>query len=572
MSLDLPAVRFRDVESVHTVTINSIERVVRVPADGQLLTRIMALHAMIYCERLFYLEEVEEIRVADRNVYDGRRFHEQLPDYVEMTSYVLESGELGIQGKVDVVRTENGEWIPFEYKKGHSQLECDGTVRAWPSDEIQLGAYALLLEEHFGRSISTGRVYYAGSHRTAVILVDDNLRHRVRSAIARAQQLRQTNHRPPVTTNERLCAKCSLAPVCLPEEERLVDNPHHSVAIAFPPDRDALDVHVTSPKATVRRVGGSIVIDERDGEKRDVPIHEIATITLHGHAQITTQTLHLCVSRGIQIHWMTTGGRYIGTVGNAAGGVQRRLRQYEGLADAETCLKLAIAVARAKVESQLRYILRLSRGKDRSPIENELETMREGLRKGGRAETLEELRGWGGLAGKAYFSCVGYLTRNDDTGMVFEGRNRRPPKDPANALLSFLYGLLYRDCVKAILIVGLDPCIGFFHQPRSSAYPLALDLMELFRVSLCDTILLGSVHRRQWIESEDFVRAGKQCWLTDSGRKKAIALYERRKQDTWKHPVIGYSLTYDRAMELEVRLLEKEWSGTPGLFALNRIR
>lgn len=538
---------------------------------GQALTRVMALHALAYCERLFYLEEVEEIRVADRNVYDGRRFHEQIPEYDDITSVTLESEDLGLYGKVDVVRTSRGQIVPFEYKKGRAQVGQDGAPYPWPSDELQVAAYAMLLEQHVRQKVSEARVYYGMDHRTVVVQVNDLLRKKVVDAVHRASELRKSVNRPGVALNERLCAKCSLVPVCLPEEERLLNEPNRTVGIAFPSDRDKLDLHIMSPKSTVRRSGQSIVIDDRDGSKEDVALQDISSITLHGSAQMTTQTLHLCATTGISVHWMTGGGKYVGTVVNAGGGVQRRLRQYSGLTNADTCLRLAISTAKAKIEMQLRYMMRLSRGKFREELSGELDTLREALKNAGRSNSLDVLRGWEGLAGRAYFSCVAYLLRNDEKGMTFEGRNRRPPRDPANAVLSFLYSLLYRDSVKSIIIVGLDPCIGFFHQARSTSYPLALDLMELFRVSLCDTVLIGSAHRKQW-EDEDFVRTGEQCWLSDSGRKKAITLYERRKQDVWKHPVIGHSLTYDRAMELEVRLLEKEWSGAPGLFALNRIR
>jgi len=155
--------------------------------------------------------------------------------------------------------------------------------------------------------------------------------------------------------------------------------------------------------------------------------------------------------------------------------------------------------------------------------------------------------------------------------MRFDGRSRRPPLDPFNAALSFGYALLYRDVMSALITVGLDPAFGFFHRPRSAAYPLALDLMELFRVVLWDMVLVASVNRQQWRE-EHFNAAGKQVWLSDTGRKLAIELYETRKQETWHHPVVGYSLSYQRAIELDARLLEKEWSGSPGLFARMRLR
>ena len=158
-----------------------------------------------------------------------------------------------------------------------------------------------------------------------------------------------------------------------------------------------------------------------------------------------------------------------------------------------------------------------------------------------------------------------------DESLAFQGRNRRPPKDPFNALLSFGYALLYRDCVAALLAVGLEPALGLFLTPRSAAYPLALDLMELFRLILWDIPLIGSVNRRQWQQSDFEITPG-QVWLGLDGRRKAIQLYEGRKQEKWKHPVLQYSLSYARTLELEARLLEKEWTGQPGLFAKLRLR
>jgi len=144
-------------------------------------------------------------------------------------------------------------------------------------------------------------------------------------------------------------------------------------------------------------------------------------------------------------------------------------------------------------------------------------------------------------------------------------------KDPFNALLSFGYSLLGKDCVAAIIAVGLDPCFGYYHRPRSAAYPLALDLMELFRVILWDIPLINSINRNQWTK-EHFIITPTYVWLNTEGRRKAIGIYENRKQEKWKHPVLNYSLTYARTIELEARLLEKEWMDKPGLFALLRIR
>jgi CRISPR-associated protein Cas1 len=120
--------------------------------------------------------------------------------------------------------------------------------------------------------------------------------------------------------------------------------------------------------------------------------------------------------------------------------------------------------------------------------------------------------------------------------------------------------------------MGLEPALGFYHRPRSAAPPLVLDMMELFRTSLWEIPLIGSVNRQQWQVAGDFAVSPGQVWLSESGRKKAIGLFEQRLGESYKHPHTGQSLSYARMIELEMRLLEKEWSGCPGLFAQLRMR
>jgi CRISPR-associated protein Cas1 len=191
----------------------------------------------------------------------------------------------------------------------------------------------------------------------------------------------------------------------------------------------------------------------------------------------------------------------------------------------------------------------------------------------GQAENLDSLRGFEGSVGALYFSSFGKLLSKElPPEMAFSHRNRRPPKDRVNALLGYGYGILLKDIVQVLNVVGLEPAFGFYHQPRSSAPPLALDLMEIFRVLLVDIPIIASINRMQWDVKKDFVVTGHQVWLSDEGKKKFIGVYERRKGDTWKHPVIGYSMTYARILELEARLLEKEWMNEGGLFAQLRLR
>lgn len=535
----------------------------------------MALHALAYCERLFYLEEVEEIRLADAAVYAGRRLHEELSaDEGEMVSLVLESETLGIRGKVDCLRRRDGRLIPYEHKRGRSAKGDDGP-QAWSSDRLQACAYALLVAEHMGVPIDEARIRYHANNVTVRVPIDEAARETVGKAVTRARELRQSVDRPPVTDNSRLCLRCSLAPVCLPEEGRLAQHEPREPVRLFPQDRERQTVHVTAQGARIGRSGDTLTVIDTDGGKQVFPIREVSEVVVHGYAQVSTQAIHLCSSQEVGVHWFTNGGRYVGGLAAGASPVQRRLRQFEALREPGLAFRLARRVVLARASSQLGFLLRASRGKDRmaSGLDLAIQGIRNALRAASHAEGLDSLRGHEGDAGRHYFSGLPALLREDlDECLRFDGRNRRPPQDRINALLSFGYALLYRDVLQAILTVGLEPAFGFFHQPRSAAHPLALDLMEVFRVSLWDMPLVASVNRLQWDTDVDFTCAGKQVWLSDAGRKKAIEVYERRKEDQWRHPITGYSLSYTRLIELEVRLLEKEWTGEPGLFARMRLR
>jgi CRISPR-associated protein Cas1 len=290
---------------------------------------------------------------------------------------------------------------------------------------------------------------------------------------------------------------------------------------------------------------------------------------------MTTQALHLCVDHEVAVHWLSTSGRYITSAATSAGQVQRRVRQYRALADEETCLRLARALARGKIEGQHRYLLRASRGTEelRDAMLPDLVLLRSALASIEGAGDRDSLRGLEGSAAVGYFGGLAKLIGPDvPESLHYSTRSRRPPVDRFNAALSFGYGLLHTAVTRAILAAGLEPALGFFHTPRSAAHPLVLDLMELFRVPLWDMVLIGSLNRNQWDPDADFVATKTKVWLSDSGRKKAIRLFETRLDETWKHPVVGYSLSYSRTIELEARLLEKEWTGEPGLFARMRLR
>jgi CRISPR-associated protein Cas1 len=537
----------------------------------------MALHALAYCPRLFYLEEVEEIRVADASVYAGRQLHAALEadEEGEQVSLELSSTNLGLHGKVDCVRRRDGSHLPYEHKRGQPCRREGQPVSAWASDRLQVVAYAVLLEDAFGQPVPEGRVRYHAANVTVRVPIDEQARIDLQTALDEARRLRGSLERPPIADNERLCARCSLAPVCLPEEVRQDREPERQPVRLFPPDRDGATLHIVAQGAHVGCSYDSIVIKPRDQPETKHPIRGIETVLLHGFAQISTQAIRRCVEHGVGLHWLTTSGYHTASLVPTAGQVQRRLRQYRALAEEATCLRLARALVHAKVEGQHRYLLRASRGGSgsRDDMLPQLSGIQESLRKTPNAADRDSLRGYEGTAAVHYFAALrGLLGDQVPETLRSETRNRRPPVDRFNALLSYGYGLLHTAVMRAVLASGLEAALGFFHTPRSAAYPLVLDLMELFRVPLWDMVVVGSLNRGQWDPEADFAVSRAKVWLSDTGRKKAIGLFEDRLQETWKHPVLEYSLSYARTIELEARLLEKEWTGEPGLFARSRLR
>jgi CRISP-associated protein Cas1 len=538
--------------------------------------RVHSLHALAYCERLFYLEEVEEMRVADAAVYAGRRLHVELEREEEGEWYTvdIESEELGLKGRVDCLRRRDGMLIPYEHKKGRSARSKDGGPEAWISDRLQVTAYAVLVEDYTGREVSEGRIRYHSDNVMVRVAIDQAARDYLKTSIARARELQSSVERPPVTSNEKLCVRCSLAPVCLPEEARFPKQPERSTIRLFPADDTRQTLHVLTQGARIGRKGDRLEVAIKEEPSQLYPVHEIGQVVIHGFGQITTQALRLCADQEVGVHWITGGGNYMGAWIPGTGSVQRRIRQYKALTDSNTCLRLSRQLVMTRARSQLSFLLRAGRGREGiSEIVKSIQGIRKVLSSISKATNLDSLRGYEGNVGANYFSALPHLVIAEaGESMRPVGRNRRPTKDRCNALLSFGYALLLKEITNAIIVVGLDPSLGFYHQPRTQAHPLALDLLELFRVSMVDIPVIASINRKQWDEDMDFTIAGQQVWLSDTGRKKFVNIYERRKEDKWKHPVVGYSLSYSRLIELEVRLLEKEWMGEGGLFAKMRLR
>ena len=447
---------------------------------------------------------------------------------------------------------------------------------AWPSDRLQVIAYAALIASSTGQAVAEGRIRYHADNVTVRVPFDDAARAELAAAIATARRLRESTERPPVTDNERLCVRCSLAPVCLPEEVRQAEHPDHEPLRLFPPDRDGTSLHVADP----RRVGRP----QRRGARRPLPrrrpeppspIRELDCLLLHGHCQITTQALHLCVDHDVAVHWLTTSGRYIASAATSAArfsagcgstGPGRRGHLPAARQGAGPRQGRGPASLPAPRLAGRRRVARRDAARTWSRFARR-------WRRSTAAGNRDSLRGLEGSAAVGYFSGLARLI-NPTVPESLHYSDAKPPA--AGGSVQRGPGLRLRlphtAVTRAILAAGLEPSLGFFHTPRSAAHPLVLDLMELFRVPLWDMVLIGSLNRNQWDPDADFVVTKAKVWLSDAGRKKAIGLFEARLDETWKHPVVDYSLSYYRTIELEARLLEKEWTGEPGLFARMRLR
>lgn len=532
--------------------------------------RVSALHALAYCPRLFYLEEVEELYTQDAAVFAGRRLHVEIEkqEDEEWEELFLESEELGLRGRVDALRTRDRQIIPYEHKRGRSCRDKNNQPQAWESDRLQLLAYACLLEST-GITVYEGRIRYHADNALVRVPIDDTGRAAVKAAVEQARLLRQSTSRPPVTDNERLCVRCSLAPVCLPEEARLAHDHSWQPIRLFPKDDERQAIHILEPGTSVGKTGEQIKITRRGQPVETIPAHQLGQVVLHSFSQISTQALYFCADKDIGVHFISGGGRYLGSFDPKRGSIQRRIRQYAALSDPNTCLMLARKLVTCRGQGQRKFLMRGQRSIKEVPqhLTDAIAQMQRLLKQIPKAQSLESLLGLEGNLAALYFGALPCLiSQTVPSQLNFEGRSRRPPRDRFNALLSFGYALLLKDVMNAILTVGLEPALGFYHQPRSQASPLALDLLEIFRVPMVDMIVVASINRGQWDVQTDFQILNEQVWLSESGKHKAIDLYEHRKQESWKHPATGYSLTYRRIFELEVRLLEKEWSGEAGLF------
>lgn len=297
--------------------------------------------------------------------------------------------------------------------------------------------------------------------------------------------------------------------------------------------------------------------------KLAVPIHHIESICSFGNNMFSPQALQLCWENGVAVNCFSENGYFYGRwegVPNTS--VVLRRTQYRKADDAEFCVTLAKHFIKGKITNSRQSLMRSSRETDSEDEKKELQARADELSVVMRwlereAETLDVIRGYEGQAANIYFGAFNLHLRHQREDFYFPKRSRRPPLDLINCLLSYLYALVRHDCISALTATGLDPFVGYLHTERPNRPSLSLDLMEEFRPVLADRLAITLINRKQ-IDAKDFaIREGGAVEFTKEGRKKVIAAYQTRKQDTLTHPLLQQEFRYGQLYLVQARILAR---------------
>ena len=527
-----------------------------------------------YCPRLAYLEWVQGEWADSADTVEGRRAHRrtdkpggELPPAEEVDgetriharSITLSSNRLGLIAKLDLIEGEGGAVVPVDYKRGKRPHVPRG---AYEPERVQLCVQGMILQEH-GYACAEGVLYFAESRERVTVAFDDELRRDTRNAIDGLRLIAAGGQVPAPLEDSPKCPRCSLVGICLPDEVNFLkraETPPRPLAVM---QEERLPVYVQARSAKVSKNGETLEIFVDDEKINGARLAEGSQLVLMGNIYVTTPCLHGLMEREIPVSWHSFGGWFIGhTVGTGHKNVELRTAQYKASFDAAACLRLARGLVVAKIQNS-RTMLRRNWKAGEAP-EALLDAFRQDIDLARRAKGLPELLGAEGNAAARYFGEFRNVLRTGEGGeelaFDFTRRNRRPPADPVNALLSFAYSLLARTWTMTLSAVGFDPYRGFYHQPRYGRPALALDMMEPFRPLIADSSVIQVINNGE-VRPSDFISAAGSVALDPDGRKRFISAFERRLSHEVTHPVFGYRVSYRRLLEVQARLLGRHLLG-----------
>ena len=557
------------------------------------------INEYVYCPRLFYYEQVEGVFVHNEHTAEGNAQHKrvdkesksapkpeeesEIPTVVR--SITLSSDKHRVMAKLDLTEFADGRATPVDYKHGRPMRQDDG-LQAWPSDRVQLAVQGIVLREN-GYRCEEGVVFYQKTRQRVRIPFDEKTMEEAHEAIRNAWETAAAPEIPPPLIDSPKCPGCSLVGICMPDETwRLQEMPDtegtlqldlfkpkpdtpkeprkKEARLLVAPRTDLRPLYLNTQGLRVGKKGG--VLQCKEGKKviQEARINEICQVNLMGGIQITTQTVQALCRAEKPICYFSMGGWFYGvTTGLNTKNVFLRKSQFRLAEETWYCLRLARKLVAGKIRNQ-RTMLRRNHIE---PPARELRSLKQLALHSESAESLDELLGLEGWAARIYFGLFAGMLKRDhhrqsDTKFTFDfqARNRRPPRDPVNALLSLGYSLLAKDLTVACYAVGFDPMIGFYHQPRHGRPALALDLMEPLRPLIVDSAVLSAINTKM-VTERDFVTAGRAISLTASGRKNYYRAYETRMNTLVTHPLFNYRVSYRRLLEIQARLLAKTIEG-----------
>ncbi len=399
------------------------------------------------------------------------------------------------------------------------------------------------------------------------------------------------------------------APLAAVAETQHAEGADYTPARVLPPTDEGAVLYLQEQGSFVGKRSEHLVVQKDGHEAQRTPICSVRQVVVFGNVQVSTQALEALAVREVPVVYLTRYGRFIAALEPApTKNVMLRADQYRVFSDPARAMVLSRAVVKAKIANQRTLLMRSLRslrnqesgiGGQESEISHEtsqvLKTAEVRTESGvdsddlsppssltsrpsplvprasdepavcgladllGRVDAIVDpavLLGTEGQAAHLYFSQFGRMLKSSGPGRAFDfsTRNRRPPRDPVNALLSFAYALLAKDCFAAVLTVGFDPYQGFFHAGRYGRPSLALDLMEEFRPVIADSVVLTLINNAM-LAPDDFLTWREACQLTEAGRKQFFRAYEQRKATIVKHPMFDYPMSYSRMLEVQARVL-----------------
>lgn len=531
------------------------------------------INEFVYCPRLAYLMWVQQEWADTADTVEGRIRHVRsegspraMPAAEELDAdappFTVRSLELGSErlgpiARCDLVEVEDGKACPVEIERGRRpHVE----VGAHEPERIQLCVQALLLEER-GYTVEEGFLWFAESRERVRVAFDAELRARTAAAIDGLRLLASSGRIPPPLEDSPKCPRCALVGICLPDEVAYLVRGAVSPRPIAVQRSDGLPVYVQEQRARVRKDAESLVVEVEATPPVRARLADTSGLVLVGNVALTTPALHELLRREVPVSWHSQGGWFLGmTRGIGHRNVELRTAQYRASFDEHRCLELSRTFVSAKIRNARTLLRRNWRGAD--PPDPELAELARAARRADQARTPDELLGIEGNAAAIYFRSFARCLAAEALagGFDFTRRNRRPPADPVNALLSFAYAMLTRTFAVTSATVGFDPYRGFFHRPRYGRPALALDLMESFRPLLADSAVLTALDNGE-VRPDDFVRAAGACALAPAGRERFIACFERRLSQEVTHPLFGYRVDYRRLLQLQARLLARHLLG-----------